>query len=98
MLTISNVLAEEFSIRLNQVQNTLELFNEGATVPFVARYRKERTGGLNEIQLRDISDRYTYLTELEERKETILKSIDEQGKLNDQLKEKIERCLKKKRA
>ena len=95
MLTISNVLAEEFSIRLNQVQNTLELFNEGATVPFVARYRKERTGGLNEIQLRDISDRYTYLTELEERKETILKSIDEQGKLNDQLKEKIERCLKK---
>ncbi len=95
MLTISNVLAEEFSIKLNQVQNALELFNEGATVPFVARYRKERTGGLNEIQLRDISDRYTYLTELEERKETILKSIDEQGKLSEELKEKIERCLKK---
>ncbi len=95
MINISKVLAEEFSVQLSQVKHTLELFNEGATVPFIARYRKERTGGLDEIQLRDISDRYTYLSELEERKETILKTIDEQGKLTDELKAKIESCLKK---
>lgn len=95
MINISSVIASEFSIQQSQVENTLELFKEGGTVPFVARYRKERTGGLNEIQLRDISDRYDYLAELEERKETILKTIDEQGKLTDELKGKIETCLKK---
>ncbi|NTW49582.1 MAG: RNA-binding transcriptional accessory protein [Chlorobiales bacterium] len=95
MLNIPKVLAQELSINLFQVENTLELLAEDATVPFIARYRKERTGGLNEIQLRDISDRYDYLKELEERKQTVLKSIEEQGKLTDELKAKIEACLQK---
>ncbi|NTV47321.1 MAG: RNA-binding transcriptional accessory protein, partial [Chlorobiales bacterium] len=95
MLNIPKVLAEELSLKLFQVESTLELLGEGATVPFIARYRKERTGALNEVQLRDLSDRYDYLKELEERKQTVLKSIEEQGKLTDDLKAKIEACLQK---
>jgi uncharacterized protein len=95
MLNIPQTLAEELSLRPSQVQNTLELFAEGATVPFIARYRKERTGSLDEIQLRDLSERYTYLTELENRKASILEAIASQGKLTDELKSKIEGCLQK---
>jgi uncharacterized protein len=95
MLNIPQTLAEELSLRPSQVQNTLELFAEGATVPFIARYRKERTGSLDEIQLRDLSERYTYLTELENRKASILEAIASQGKLTDDLKSKIEGCLQK---
>lgn len=95
MLNIPQTLAEELSLRLPQVQNALELFAEGATVPFIARYRKERTGSLDEIQLRDLSERYTYLTELESRKASILDAIASQGKLTDELKSKIEGCLQK---
>ncbi|HEY9624233.1 MAG TPA: Tex family protein [Crinalium sp.] len=95
MLNIPQLLAEELSLRPNQVNNALELFAEGATVPFIARYRKERTGEMNEIQLRDLFDRYTYLTELEERKQSILDAIAAQGKLTDDLKAKIEACLQK---
>lgn len=95
MLNIPQTLAEELSLRLPQVQNALELFAEGATVPFIARYRKERTGSLDEIQLRDLSERYTYLTELENRKASILDAIASQGKLTDELKSKIEGCLQK---
>ena len=95
MLNISAVLAEELSIAPSQVKNTIDLFNDGGTVPFVARYRKERTGGLDEVVLRTLSDRYQYLTELEERKQAILKSIDEQGKLTDELKGSIEQCKQK---
>jgi uncharacterized protein len=95
MLNIPQTLAEELSLRLSQVQNALELFAEGATVPFIARYRKERTGSLDEIQLRDLSERYTYLTELENRKASILDAIASQGKLTDELKSKIEGCLQK---
>lgn len=95
MLNISQVLTEELSVKLFQVENTLTLLDDGATIPFIARYRKERTGGLDEIQLRTLAERYEYLQELEERKETVLKSIDEQGKLTDELKQKIEVCLGK---
>ena len=95
MLNIPQILAEELSLRPAQVKNALELFAEGATIPFIARYRKERTGEMNEIQLRDLSDRFTYLTELEERKSVILNAIAEQGKLTDELKAKIEACLQK---
>ncbi|MBD2017694.1 RNA-binding transcriptional accessory protein [Microcoleus sp. FACHB-53] len=95
MLNIPQTLAEELSLRPSQVQNTLELFAEGATVPFIARYRKERTGSLDEIQLRDLSERYTYLTELENRRASILEAIASQGKLSDELKSKIEGCLQK---
>lgn len=88
-MNVKNVIAAELSIKPEQVDVVLNLFSEGATVPFIARYRKEKTGELDEEQLREIEDRFNYLTILEERKETVLKSIDEQGKLTDELKEKI---------
>ncbi|MBW4540110.1 MAG: RNA-binding transcriptional accessory protein [Myxacorys chilensis ATA2-1-KO14] len=95
MLDIQKLLAEELALRPAQVKSALELFAEGATVPFIARYRKERTGELDEVQLRDLSDRYAYLTELEERKSSILQSIESQGKLTPELKTQIESCLQK---
>ncbi|NEU73766.1 RNA-binding transcriptional accessory protein [Hassallia byssoidea VB512170] len=95
MLNIPQLLATELDLKLYQVQNALELLAEGATIPFIARYRKERTDEMNEVQLRDVADRYTYLQELEERKAAILKAIAEQGKLTDELKAKIEFCLQK---
>ncbi|HEY9780023.1 MAG TPA: Tex family protein [Leptolyngbyaceae cyanobacterium] len=95
MLNIPQILAQELSLKSFQVQNALELLAEGATVPFIARYRKERTGEMNETQLRELFDRYTYLTELAERKAVILNAIADQGKLTDDLKAKIEACLQK---
>lgn len=95
MLNIPQLLAKELSITASQVQNALELFAEGATIPFIARYRKEKTDSLDEVQLRDLSDRYTYLTELEQRKATILDAIASLGKLTDELKNQIESCLQK---
>ncbi len=95
MLDIPQLISQELSLKLPHVRNALELFSGGATVPFIARYRKERTGEMNEIQLRNLIDRFTYLTELEERKSVILQSIGEQGKLTDELKAKIEACLQK---
>lgn len=95
MLDIPQLLATELALQPFQVRNALELFSEGATVPFIARYRKERTGEMNEIELRALFDRFTYLTELEERKKAILTSIAEQGKLTDELKAKIEGTLQK---
>ncbi|MBF2015700.1 MAG: RNA-binding transcriptional accessory protein [Rivularia sp. T60_A2020_040] len=95
MLNIPQLLATELNLQPFQVENALSLFAEGATIPFVARYRKERTGEMNETQLRDLSDRYTYLTELEARKSVVLNAIAEQGKLSDELKQQIELCLQK---
>ena len=95
MLNIPQYLAKELNLQPFQIQNALELFAEGATIPFVARYRKERTGEMNEIQLRDLQDKHNYLTELEERKTTILNAIAEQGKLTLELKAKITACLQK---
>jgi protein Tex len=95
MVSIPQILAQELSLQLFQVQNALELFAEGATVPFIARYRKERTGEMDETQLRQLSERHTYLTELEDRKASILAEIEQQGKLTDSLKLKIEACLQK---
>ncbi|MCW5316075.1 S1 RNA-binding domain-containing protein [Nostoc sp. KVJ3] len=95
MLNIPQLLATEINLKSHQVQNALELLAEGATIPFIARYRKERTDEMNEVQLRELSDRYTYLTELEERKSAILSAIAQQGKLTDELKAKISSCLQK---
>ena len=95
MLNIPQRLATELSLKPFQVENALQLLAEGATVPFIARYRKERTGEMNEVQLRDLFDRYAYLNELEDRKRAILKSIAEQGKLTDELQVQIEQCLQK---
>ncbi|MBK7906136.1 MAG: RNA-binding transcriptional accessory protein [Gemmatimonadetes bacterium] len=82
-------VAAELTLAPQQVQRTLALFDEGATLPFIARYRKERTGGLDEVQLRDVRERAEYLKEMEERRAAILKSIEEQGKLDDALKAAI---------
>ncbi|MBI1937371.1 MAG: RNA-binding transcriptional accessory protein [Ignavibacteriales bacterium] len=82
-------IAKELNIQEKQVNTVINLFNEGATVPFIARYRKEHTGGLDEDYLRSIEDRLQYLTILGARKETVLKSIEEQGKLTDELRNKI---------
>ena len=95
MLNIPQLLAQELSLTPSQIESTLSLFGEGATIPFIARYRKERTGSLDEVQLRDISERFTYLTELEERKSSILDAIATQGKLTDELQAKIASCLQK---
>ncbi len=94
-MDIRRILSHELSLGLAQVQSALELFAAGGTVPFIARYRKEKTGEMNEIQLRSLQDRFTYLSELEERKAVILKSIEEQGQLSDELKARIEACTQK---
>jgi len=89
MLSISQRIAEELSVNVNQVVAAVELLDEGATVPFIARYRKEVTGGLDDIQLRSLEERLRYLRELDERRETILKNIEEQKKLSPELKTSI---------
>ncbi|HEY0015367.1 MAG TPA: Tex family protein [Longimicrobium sp.] len=85
-------IAAELGLRAPQVSAALELLLAGNTIPFVARYRKEATGELDEVQLRDVRDRHEYLAELDERRAAILKSIDEQGKLTPELKAAIERA------
>jgi protein Tex len=95
MIDIPKLLATELSLRPHQVQAALELFAEGATIPFIARYRKERTDTMDETQLRDLSDRFTYLTELVDRQKVILESIESQGKLTPELRQQIENCLQK---
>ena len=82
---IINTIAEELNIKPNQVESTVKLIDEGNTIPFIARYRKEVTGGLSDEILRDLGERLTYLRNLEKRKEEIIKSIDEQGKLTDKI-------------
>jgi uncharacterized protein len=94
-MNIVEQLVNDFNLQLFQVENTLALFDEGATVPFVARYRKERTGSLDEIQVRDLLHKYTYYKELEERRLAIIESIESQGKLTPELKKKIESTLSK---
>ena len=85
-IKIIEQLAQELNVRVAQVNSAVDLLDGGATVPFIARYRKEVTGGLDDVQLRELETRLTYLRELEERRETILKSIEEQGKLTDELR------------
>ena len=89
---IAATIAQEIGVRPDQVETALKLLAEGNTVPFIARYRKEVTGGLDDTQLRTIETRATYLRELEERKQAILEAIEEQGKLNDDLRREILEC------
>lgn len=84
------IIATALGIRTQQVENTVKLFDEGATIPFISRYRKEVTGSLDEVQVGDIKTQYQKLQELEKRREAILKSIEEQGKLTDDLRKRIE--------
>lgn len=89
-VNVSVVLADELNIKVSQVDATIKLIDEGNTIPFIARYRKEVTGSLNDEVLRKLDERLTYLRNLEARKEQIISSIDEQGKLTDELRASIE--------
>ena len=95
MTDLIQVLAKELSLPVRHIEAALTLLQEGATVPFIARYRKERTGAMDEVQLRSLQERYEYLTELSDRKHTILKSIADQGKLTEELRTKIAACTQK---
>ena len=85
MEKIIKIIAEELGIKEKQVENAIKLIDEGNTIPFIARYRKEVTGGLSDEILRDLGERLSYLRNLEQRKEEVVKSIDEQGKLTDEI-------------
>ncbi len=89
MSMIIKQIALEISARPEQVAAAIQLMDEGATVPFIARYRKEVTGGLDDTQLRNLDLRLTYLRELEDRRQVIIKTIDEQGKLTPELKQEL---------
>ena len=86
---IVTTIAQELGVKNNQVENTIKLIDEGNTIPFIARYRKEVTGGLSDETLRDLGERLTYLRNLEQRKEEIIKSIDDQGKLTDEIMQAV---------
>lgn len=92
-MNIIKILSDELKITEKQVENTLKLIDEGNTIPFIARYRKELTGSLDDEILRQFDARLTYLRSLDERREEITRLIDEQGKLTDELKEKIDAAL-----
>lgn len=92
-MQFDSIIAQTLNIQQKQVSNTLKLLLEGATIPFISRYRKEMTGGLTEVDIQEIQIQYEKLTELEKRKESVIKSIDEQGKLTADLKRRIEGCM-----
>ena len=92
MEIFNKMIASALNIAERQVENTLSLLNGGATIPFISRYRKEATGGLDEVQIGEIKERSDKLTEIAKRKETILKTIEEQGKLTADLKKRIDMC------
>ena len=87
-------LARDLNITVNQIKTVLNLFNEGATIPFIARYRKEATGALDENQIKSINDLYTYYNNLLDRKEAVIRLIDEKGMLTEELKQQILSCSK----
>ena len=89
MNIFAKIIAERLNISAKNVDGTIALIDEGCTIPFIARYRKERTGGLDEVQISAISDQYERLKELQKRKETIVKTITEQGKMTPELEKRI---------
>ena len=92
MNQFTKIIAAQLKLREQAVENTLELLEEGCTIPFISRYRKEKTGNMDEVNIEGIAQANEKLKEMAKRKETILKTIDEQGKLTDALKERIENC------
>lgn len=92
MKQFSQMIATALKLPVHRIENTLKLLQGGATIPFISRYRKEATGGLDEVQIGDIHTRYEKLCELAKRKETVLSTIEEQGKLTDTLRERISNC------
>ena len=91
-MDIIKKISEELEVKGAQVQAAVELLDEGCTVPFIARYRKEKTGALNDEQLRKLYERLTYLRNLEEKKQTVITSIQEQEKMTPELMKEIEAC------
>ncbi|EEX73787.1 Tex-like protein N-terminal domain protein [Leptotrichia hofstadii F0254] len=87
-------VAKELNFKVPQVENTIKLFDEGATVPFIARYRKEVTGNMDEEQIRDVIEKITYYRNLEKRKEEVIRLIEEQGKLTEELHKSIVNAMK----
>ena len=92
-MNIVNIIAEELNIKTSQVEATIKLINEGNTIPFIARYRKEVTGGLSDETLRDLGERLTYLRNLETRKNEVKNSIESQGKLTEEIVENLENAM-----
>lgn len=92
-MDIAGIIAKELSVKVWQVEKTIELIDEGNTIPFISRYRKEATGSLNDEQLRNLDERLTYLRNLDDKKTQVLSSIEEQGMLTDELKAKIEEAM-----
>lgn len=93
MNKIVEIIAQELQIKQSQVESTIKLIDEGNTIPFIARYRKEATGGLSDEVLRNLGERLTYLRNLESRKEEVIKSIDSQGKLTQEIIKDLEKCI-----
>ncbi|MDR1653037.1 MAG: RNA-binding transcriptional accessory protein [Prevotellaceae bacterium] len=93
LLQLQKHIAIELQLSEKQVINTIKLLTDGATIPFISRYRKEMTDGLDEVKVGEISELYDKLLDLERRKETVVKTIDEQGKMTDELRERIDNCL-----
>ena len=92
--TLYQLVASEQSLNVKQVKTVIAMLDEGNTVPFIARYRKEKTGSLDEVQIRDIMERWQYIQNLEQRKEEVIRLIEEQGKLTAELELKISGAVK----
>ena len=91
-MTLSEIIARQLNLREKQVAGTIQLLDAGATIPFISRYRKEATGGLNEVEVAQVKTAYDRLQELVHRRDYILQTIEEQGKLTDDLRQRIETC------
>lgn len=92
-MDINEILIKEMSLKPKQVENAIKLIDEGNTIPFIARYRKELTGEMSDVQLRDFNEKLTYLRNLESRKEDVLRLIDEQGKLTEEIEKAVEKAI-----
>ena len=94
-MDINQILKNEFNLKEEHINNAIKLIDEGNTIPFIARYRKEMTGTMSDVTLRELFDRLTYLRNLESRKEDVTRIIEEQGKLTDEITKKINKDIKK---
>lgn len=91
-MNIAEIISKQLGLRTHQVESTINLLAAGATIPFISRYRKEATGGLNEVQVAQIQEQNARLEELVHRREYILQTIEEQGKLTEPLRKRISEC------
>ena len=91
--SIYKLLSQSLGFAEKQIEKTIELLDNGATIPFISRYRKEATGSLDEVQIGNIKEAYDKLCETEKRKKFIISTIEEQGKLSEELKQRIDSCL-----